>query len=135
VVVLAVVGRPLLFASTDPDVAAARGVPTRALSVMFLLVLALAVAEAAQITGALLVFALLVVPAAAAQALTARPAAGLATSVALALLITWVGLGIGYYSVYPVGFWITTVAFGVYLVAKGWQWYAERARGHAVFVP
>src|SRR5260370_330309 len=66
-IVLLVVGRPLLFASIDPDVAAARGVPTGVLSVVFLLVLALAAAEAAQITGALLVFALLVVPAAAAQ--------------------------------------------------------------------
>jgi zinc/manganese transport system permease protein len=130
--VLVVVGRPLLFASVDRDVAAARGVPTTALSVVFLLTLALAAAEAAQITGALLVFALLVAPAAAAQAFTARPALGLATSVVLALLITWLGLGVGYYSDYPVGFWITSVAFGVYLVAKGWQWFAGRARGGVV---
>jgi len=130
--VLIVVGRPLLFASVDPDVAAARGVPTTALSAVFLLTLALAAAEAAQITGALLVFALLVAPAAAAQAFTARPAFGLATSVVLALLITWLGLGVGYYSDYPVGFWITSVAFGVYLVAKGWQWFAGRARGSVV---
>ena len=132
--VLVVVGRPLLFASVDPDVAAARGVPTSALSVVFLLTLALAAAEAAQITGALLVFALLVAPAAAAQAFTARPALGLATSVVLALLITWLGLGVGYYSDYPVGFWITSVAFGVYLVAKGWEWFAGRARGGVVAV-
>jgi zinc/manganese transport system permease protein len=52
--------------------------------------------------------------------------------VVLALLITWLGLGVGYYSDYPVGFWITSVAFGVYLVAKGWQWFAGRARGGVV---
>ena len=69
--VLAVIGRPLLFASIDPDVAAARGVPTRALSAVFLVLLGAAVAEASQLTGALLVFALLVMPAATAQVLTA----------------------------------------------------------------
>ena len=87
------------------------------------------------ITGALLVFALLVVPAAAAQALTARPALGLATSVGLALLITWLGLAVGYYTDYPVGFWITSIAFGVYLVAKSWEWLAGRARDGVVAAP
>ena len=69
---LAVIGRPLLFSSVDPSVAAARGVPVRALSAIFLVVLAVAVAEISQITGALLVFALLVMPPAAAQQLTSR---------------------------------------------------------------
>lgn len=126
--VLAFVGRPLLFASVDPDVAAARGVPTRALSVVFLLVLGLAVAEAAQITGALLVFALLVAPAAAAQSLTTRPTAGIALSVAFALLIAWSGLAIGFYSDYPVGFWISSIAFGVYVAARGAAFAAARVR-------
>ena len=71
--VLAVIGRPLFFATVDADVAAARRVPVRALSVVFLLVLGCTAAEVSQITGALLVFALLVMPAAAAQQLTARP--------------------------------------------------------------
>ena len=83
--VLAVIGRPLLFASIDPDVAAARGVPVRYLSILFLVVLGLAVAEAGQITGVLLVFALLVVPAAAAQAITIRPLLSLLLSVTIAL--------------------------------------------------
>src|SRR5204863_28051 len=74
VVVVAAVHRPLFFASVDPDVASARGVRARLLSTVFLVVLGVAVAEASQITGALLVFALLVVPAATAQVLTARPA-------------------------------------------------------------
>jgi zinc/manganese transport system permease protein len=113
-VVLALVYRPLLFASVDPDVATARGIPTRGLSVLFLVVLGIAVAEAAQITGALLVFALLVVPAAAAQVLTARPARSLALSVGFGLAIVWIGLAIAYYSPYPVGFWISAVALTTY---------------------
>jgi zinc/manganese transport system permease protein len=117
-VALAVVGRPLLLASLDPEVARARGVPVRALHVGFLLILGLAVAATSQITGALLVFALLVAPPAAAQALTPRPALSLALSVVFALLVTWVGLAIAYYSIYPLGFFVTSLAFGLYVVAK-----------------
>src|SRR5262249_12536596 len=71
---LACIGRPLLFASIDPEVAAARGVPVRLLTYSFLVVLAFAVAQAVQVVGILLIFALLVTPAATAQQLTARPA-------------------------------------------------------------
>lgn len=116
--VLAAIGRPLLFASLDGAVARAAGVPTRLLGAAFLLLLGLAVAATAQITGALLVFALLVTPAAAAHRITARPVAGVAVSVALALAVTWTGLALAYFSVYPVGFWITSVAFAVYVVAR-----------------
>ena len=90
---LAVIGRPLLFASVDGAVARAGGVPTRLLGVAFLLLLGLAVAATAEITGALLVFALLVTPAATAQLITARPGLGLALSVVLAFVVTWLGLG------------------------------------------
>jgi zinc/manganese transport system permease protein len=116
--VLAIVGRPLLFASIDPDVASARGIPGRVLSVVFLVVLGAAVAEASQITGALLVFALLVVPAAAAQLVTARPALGIGLSVVFGLAIVWSGLAIAYSSPYPVGFWISAIALGVYGAAR-----------------
>ena len=114
VLVIASVYRPLLLASVDPDVASARGVPARRLSVLYLVVLGIAVAEAAQITGALLVFALLVVPAAAAQAVTARPVRSLALSVGFGLGIVWLGLTLAYYSPYPVGFWISAVALATY---------------------
>ena len=116
--VLIAIGRPLLFASIDTDVAAARGLPVRSLSVVFLVVLGVAVAEASQITGSLLVFALLVVPAATAQRLTSRPGVGLLLSIGLGLAITWLGLGISYYVDYPVGFWTTSVAFAIYLVVQ-----------------
>jgi len=113
-VVLALVCRPLLFASVDHDVATARGISSRGLSVLFLVVLGVAVAAAAQITGALLVFALLVVPAAAAQVVTARPARSLALAVVFGLAIVWTGLTIAYYSPYPVGFWISAAALVTY---------------------
>jgi zinc/manganese transport system permease protein len=67
----------------------------------------------------LLIFALLVTPAAIARQLTARPARAVALAVALALLFTWVGLAVGYFTPYPVGFFITTFAFGTYLLVRG----------------
>jgi zinc/manganese transport system permease protein len=121
---LVVVGRPLFFASVDGDVAHAAGVPVRALSLGFLLLLGLSVAATSQITGALLVFALLVAPAAAAQRLTARPLPGLLIATAIGLTVTWVGLGLAYYSIYPAGFYITSLAFVAYVAAT----VAERVR-------
>jgi zinc/manganese transport system permease protein len=115
--VLAVVGRPLLFASIDPNIAAARRVPVRALAVLFLVLLGLTVAEVSQITGTLLVFALLVMPAATAQILTARPALSLTLTVAISVGVTWAGLAVAYYSPYPIGFFVTTFAFGAYVAA------------------
>jgi zinc/manganese transport system permease protein len=117
VAIVGVVGRPLLFASVDPSVAAARGVPVRALSVLFLLLLGLTAAEVSQITGTLLVFALLVMPAATAQLLTARPALSLALTVSIALGVTWAGIAVAYYSPYPIGFFITTFGFAAYVAA------------------
>ena len=118
-VLLAVWGRPLFFATVDADVAAARGVPVRVLSIGFLLLLGCTAAEVSQITGALLVFALLVMPAAAAQQITARPAASFALTIILAVAITWVSLGVAYYSVYPVGFFVSTFGFAVFVLATG----------------
>jgi zinc/manganese transport system permease protein len=120
-VLLAVIGRPLLFASVDPEIAAAAGVPVRLLSVLFLLLLGAAVAEASQITGSLLVFALLVLPPAAARAFSARPLAGLAISIAIGVLVTWIGLILAFYHPYPTGAFITSLSFIVYLVARSWQ--------------
>ena len=128
VIALTVLGRPLLFATVDPDVARANGVPVSLLDVSFLLILALAVAATSQITGALLVFALLVAPPASAQALTMRPVLGLVLSVCFGLVVTWLGLGIAYFSIYPVGFFTTTFAFGLYLIARMTAWTLKRRR-------
>jgi zinc/manganese transport system permease protein len=115
---LAVVGRPLLLSSLDPEAARARGVPVGLLDVGFLLILGLTVAATSQITGALLVFALLVAPPAAAQALTPRPGLSLVLSVLFALLVIWLGLGISYFSIYPLGFFVTSFGFALYVAAK-----------------
>jgi zinc/manganese transport system permease protein len=114
---LALIARPLFFATVDPDVAAARGVPVRLLGAVFLVLLGCAAAEVSQITGALLVFALLVMPAATAQQLTSKPMASFWLTILLGLLTAWLGLAAAYYSVYPVGFFITTFGFAGYVLA------------------
>jgi zinc/manganese transport system permease protein len=117
-VALVFIGRPLFFASLDPLVAGARGVPVRLLSYVFLALLAFAVAQAVQVVGVLLIFSLLVTPGATAQQLTTRPGRAIALSILLALFFTWVGLTIAYYTPYPVGFFITSYAFGTYIVVR-----------------
>jgi zinc/manganese transport system permease protein len=117
-ITLTALARPLLFASVDREVARAGGVPVAALDAAFLLVLGLAIAATSQLTGALLVFALLVAPAAAAQQLTLRPVAGLVLSVVFALVTIWLALAIAYFSIYPVGFYVTTIGFVVYVLAR-----------------
>ncbi len=128
VAVVAAAARPLFFASVDADVARAAGVPVRLLGFGFLLVLGLSVAETSQITGALLVFALLVTPAATAHQITARPGLGIALSVAIALAVTWLGLAFAYFSIYPVGFYVTSLAFGLYVLARVARTLADRRR-------
>ncbi len=118
---LQIAGRRLLFATVDEEVARAGGIRTGLLSTGFLVVLGLAVAATAQITGVLLVFALLVAPAATAQELTARIGAGLGLSVAIALIVTWVGLGLAYFTDGPVGFFVTTLALALYVGARAWR--------------
>ncbi|HEX6548687.1 MAG TPA: metal ABC transporter permease [Candidatus Dormibacteraeota bacterium] len=113
-VALALIARPLIFASVDPDVAEARGVPVRAISMAFMLIVALSVAVTVQVIGTLLIFALLVAPGASAIQLTARPLLGLALTMVLALLFTWLGTAVAYFSGYPVGFFVTTLAFGCF---------------------
>ena len=130
------IARPLFFASIDPDVAAARGVPVRALALGYLMLLALAVAVAVQVVGVLLIFALLVTPAAIAQEVTARPAVAAAVAVVLALIFTWVGLAVGYFTPYPVGFFITTFAFGTYALVRGGRFVRDRVvRRHLTSLP
>lgn len=124
--VLAVVGRPLLFASVDADVASASGVPVGLLSFGFLLLLGTAVAATSQITGVLLVFALLVAPPAAALELTSRPLPALALSVGIGVAVTWLGLALAYYSIYPAGFYITSLAFTAYIAARLSRWIQQR---------
>jgi zinc/manganese transport system permease protein len=117
VAALAAISRPLLFASLQPELAEAKGVSLRTVSVLFLAVVALAVAQCAQIVGVLLVFALMVGPAAAAQQITTRFWHGIALSVALALVEAWFGLVLAFVTDWPTSFWITALSGSIYLAA------------------
>src|SRR3989442_1683492 len=108
----------LLFTTLDEEVAEAKGVPVGGLSIAFMVILAVAVSEAVQVVGVLLIFALIVAPAAIAERFTTRPSRGLLLSAVLAVLFTWAGLTVAYYLPYPVGFFITTIAFGSYVLAR-----------------
>jgi zinc/manganese transport system permease protein len=116
-VALALIGRPLVFASLQAELAEARGVPLRFVSAAFLAVVAVAVAECAQIVGVLLVFTLMVGPAAAAQNLSRRLAAGVLLAAALALAEAWGGLTLAFYTDWPTSFWITALSGLVYLAS------------------
>jgi zinc/manganese transport system permease protein len=114
-VALAIIIRPLIFASLESELAEARGVPVRFVSVAFLAIVAIAVAECAQIVGVLLVFTLMVGPAAAAQNFSRRLIGGVWLAAALALAEAWGGLTLAYYTDWPTSFWITALSGVVYL--------------------
>ncbi|MFF6982990.1 metal ABC transporter permease [Streptomyces sp. NPDC008343] len=114
-VALAVMWRPLAFASADPDVAEARGVPVRALSFAFMIVLGLAVALSVQIVGALLVLTLVVTPAAAAARLTASPVLLPFLSVLFAVASIEGGILLALGSSIPISPYVTTISFAIYL--------------------
>lgn len=114
---LALMSRPLLFATLAPELAAAKGVPLKLVSVAFLAVIAIAVSEAAQVVGVLLVFALLVGPAAAALRLTTRVGTGVGVSIVLALAETWAGIALAYVTDWPATFWIVLLSCLLYFAS------------------
>lgn len=116
VVSVAIVARPLLFASVDPQVAEAKGVPVRALGIAFMVLLALAITMAVQVVGTLLLFALVVTPAAAALAITARPAAVAAIGTGIGLASVWLGLVLAVMFNLPPSFCIVTLSCATWLV-------------------
>ena len=127
ILLLACLFRPLLFASFDPDVAEARGVPVQGLSLIFLLLLALSVSEAMKVVGVLLVFALLVVPAAAAEHLTHRPLSAILLSVSISLISTWGGLILAFIGHWPASFYIVSLTSIFYFVSLGiWAFHSPR---------
>jgi zinc/manganese transport system permease protein len=130
VAALLLIARPLLFASIDPAVAAARGVPVRLLGPLFLAILGACVGEASQAVGALLVFGLLAAPAAAAQRLTADPWRALALAVALAVLAMWAGLVLAYaVPTLPPSFTIVALAAAEFALAAGYSALRRPATG------
>jgi zinc/manganese transport system permease protein len=134
---LAVLYRPLLYSSVAPETAAARGVPVQLISGLFLVCMAVGVAEAAQVVGVLLSTALLIGPPATAAYLVARPGAGMALAAAIGILETWLGIDLAYVSYnwppggkgWPVSFFITSLVLVFYLVARLVR-PAFRRRGH-----
>ncbi|MDR2257376.1 MAG: metal ABC transporter permease [Arthrobacter sp.] len=117
---MAIIWRPLMFASTDPWVAAARGVPVRGLSVAFVVLLGLSVAMAIQVVGALLVLSLLITPAAAALQITAKPVKAVALSVTFALISVVGGILLALAGSLPVSPYVTTISFALWIGAKLW---------------
>ncbi|GBQ12025.1 metal ABC transporter permease [Swaminathania salitolerans] len=118
---LGALARPLLFASLDPDLAAARGLPLRTMACAFMVLVALATAVCSETTGILLVFSLLVGPAATTIRLGLAPLAGLLGSAVLALALAWGGLALSWYTDAPVSFWISAGAALCYLAARGYR--------------
>lgn len=114
-VCMAIVYRPMLFSSIDEDVAEAKGIRLLPIGLLFMLILAVTTSIAVQVVGVLLIFALLVTPAAVANKVAKTPAEGMLLSVLLALSATWIGLFIGYYLPYPVSFFIISIVFLEYL--------------------
>ncbi|UAK34367.1 metal ABC transporter permease [Nocardia asteroides] len=118
IAVLAFVYRPLLFASSDPEVAVARGVPVRALSIVFAVLLGITAAFGVQIVGALLVLALLITPAAAAAQLTANPVRATVLAVVFAEVAAVGGILLSLAPGVPVSTFVTTISFLIYLACR-----------------
>jgi zinc/manganese transport system permease protein len=114
---LAAISRPLLFATLQPELAEAKGVSLRGIGVLFMVVVAVTVSASVQIVGILLVFALMVGPAAAAERLTARLGTGLVLAGVLALAEAWLGVAVAFYTDWPTSFCITSLSALVYLAA------------------
>ncbi len=124
---LLIIWRPLSFASLDQEVAVARGVKTRLLGIVFILLLGLAVAAAVQIVGALLVLALLVTPAAAALRLSSSQIVVPILSVSFALVSMVGGTLLALGGTLPISPYVTTISFLIYLIARGIAWVSVRA--------
>jgi zinc/manganese transport system permease protein len=117
-ILVAAVYRPLLFASLDQDVAEAKGIPVFFLGMVFMVLVAIATSISVQVVGVLLIFSLMVTPAATAQLLAKQPRQVIIISVAIALIATWLGLFIAFWEPYPVSFFITSIVFFFYLFVR-----------------
>jgi len=110
--------RPLLFSSFDPEVAQARGVPVKLLAIIFLVLVAITVSISVQVVGILLIFTLLVGPAATATRLAQRPLIAISLAMLLGLAYTWLGILLAATTNWPVSFFIAALSFGVYLLVR-----------------
>lgn len=120
VAVIVFMFRPLLLSSALPEVAEARGVPPRRMELVFLLVMALATSMTVPVVGALLMFSLMIGPAAAARSLTARPGLAIILSVVIALVTVWAAIAASYQSNWPLGFFVGVIGAAFFLGGKAW---------------
>jgi zinc/manganese transport system permease protein len=118
---LVIIAKPLLFATLEPELAEAKGVSLHLISILFLILVSIAITEASQVVGILLVFALLIGPAASAISCTQTFWSGLTVSVLLGLIIVWGGIFLTYYTNWPVSFWISTLSFIFYLIFRNFS--------------
>jgi zinc/manganese transport system permease protein len=116
--VLASIARPLLFASLEPELAQAKGVSLNFISILFLIIVAVAVTIASQIVGILLVFTLLIGPAASAINWSRSFWSGILLTILIAVGIVWAGIVLTYATDWPAVFWISTLSLGFYLMSK-----------------
>jgi zinc/manganese transport system permease protein len=131
---VALVYRPLLFSSLDEEVAEAKGLPTFLFGIVFMLLVALATSIAVQFVGVLLIFSLMVTPAAIAQQLAKTTRGAVMLSIAIAVMATWLGLFIAFFSPYPVSFYITSIVFIAYLLVRFGR-YMARHRTPQLSIP
>jgi zinc/manganese transport system permease protein len=120
VALIAVVFRPLLLSSALPEVADACGVSTRRMELWYLIVMALATSMTVPVVGVLLMFALMIGPAAAARSFTKRPGRAIALAVGIALVTVWIGIAASYHTNWPLGFYVGVIAAGFFLLGQAW---------------
>ena len=123
---IAVGFRPLMLTSALPEVAEARGVSTRTADLYFLVVMALATSMTVPVVGALLMFSLMIGPAAAARSVTARPGTALTLSVVIALATVWLSIALSYQTNWPLGFFVGTIGAAFYLIGQAARAVAPR---------
>jgi zinc/manganese transport system permease protein len=115
---LAIIFKPLLFSTLEPELAEAKGVSLTLISILFFLLTAIAITEASQVVGILLVFALLIGPAASAASCTRTVWSGLGLSLILGIIIVWLGIALTYFTNWPSSFWISSLSFISYLLFR-----------------
>jgi zinc/manganese transport system permease protein len=116
-IALSIIARPLLFASLEPELAEAKGVSLSFISILFMIIVAVAVTEASQVVGVLLVFTLLIGPSAAALNWTQRIISGLFLTVLFGVLIVWLGIFLAFVTDWPIPFWISALAAANYFLS------------------
>jgi zinc/manganese transport system permease protein len=120
VAAIAVLYRPLLLSSAVPDLAESRGIKGVRIELAFLLVIALVTTMAVPVVGALLIFSLLIGPAAAARSFTNKPLAAMGLSVVFALVTVWSAIALSYTSELPIGFFVGAIGAVGYAIGRGW---------------